>query len=56
MRRGFKSWAEKKSIEFRRILGLQPFSAMPALRLAAHLGVIVIVPSAIPGIPAGVVK
>lgn len=56
MRRGFKSWAEKKSIEFRRILGLQPLSAMPALRLAAHLGVIVIAPSAIPGIPAEVVK
>jgi len=56
MRRGFKSWAEKKSIEFRRILGLQPLSAMPALRLAAHLGVIVIGPSAIPGIPAEVVK
>ena len=29
---------------------------MPALRLAAHLGVIVIGPSAIPGIPAEVVK
>jgi Zn-dependent peptidase ImmA (M78 family) len=56
VRRGFKSSAETKSIEFRGILGLQTLSAMPALRLAAHLGVIVIGPSSIPGISAEVVN
>ncbi|MGH7984309.1 MAG: ImmA/IrrE family metallo-endopeptidase [Candidatus Udaeobacter sp.] len=56
MRRGFKTWAERKSIDLRRLLGLQPLSPLPALRLAAHLSVIVIPPSAIPGIPADVLK
>ena len=40
-RRGFKSQCERRSIEFRRNLGLQPADALSADKLAEHLGVTV---------------
>jgi len=40
-RRGFKSQCERRSVEFRRHLGLQPTDALSADDLATHLGVTV---------------
>lgn len=40
-RRGFKSQCERRSVEFRRHLGLQPTDALSADALAEHLGVTV---------------
>lgn len=40
-RRGFKSQCERRSVEFRRNLGLQPADALSADKLAEHLGVTV---------------
>lgn len=40
-RRGFKSQCERRSVEFRRQLGLEPIDPLPADRLAEHLGVTV---------------
>lgn len=40
-RRGFKSQCERRSVEFRRHLGLQPADALSADALARHLGVTV---------------
>ena len=55
MRRGFKTWAERTAIECRSRLGLPPFSPLPAARLAASLGVVVIGPTDVPGLPENVV-
>lgn len=40
-RRGLKSQCERRSVELRRSLGLQPTDALPADTLAEHLGVTV---------------
>lgn len=37
--RGFKSWCEKLSLEFRAKLDLEPADPLPARALAAHLGI-----------------
>jgi len=37
--RGFKSWCEKLSLEFRAKLGLEPIDPLPARDLATHLGI-----------------
>ncbi len=38
-RRGYKSWCEATSIQYRTVLGLDPAAPMPVLKLAKHLGV-----------------
>jgi hypothetical protein len=38
-RRGFKSWCETTSLQFRTALGLSRTDALPAARLADHIGV-----------------
>ena len=38
-RRGFKSWCETTAVQFRMALGLAASNALPAARLAAHIGV-----------------
>lgn len=50
MRHGFKTWAEKTATEYRRRVGLAPFSPLSALRLATTLGVFVIGPADVPGL------
>lgn len=49
MQRGFKTWAEQEAIAQRRNLGLGANAPLPALQLAAHLGITVISPGHIPG-------
>ena len=50
-RRGFKSQCERRSVEFRRNLGLQPADALSADKLAEHLGVTVWSVSDVAGLP-----
>lgn len=49
-RRGFKTWAEKKSVEFRNSLNLKPWAPLSALELAIHLNVKVITQDKIVGL------
>jgi Zn-dependent peptidase ImmA (M78 family) len=49
--RGFKSWAERTSQNFRRDFGLQPHSPLQPALLATHLDVRLCTPKEIPGLP-----
>jgi Zn-dependent peptidase ImmA (M78 family) len=49
--RGFKSWAERTSQNFRRDFGLQVYSPLDPALLAAHLDVTLCTPKEIPGLP-----
>ena len=49
-RRGFKSWCEATSLQFRVALGLRPTDPLPAARLAAHIGARVVTPREVPGL------
>lgn len=49
MRRGFKAWAEQEAIVQRGHLGLGAHVPLPALQLAAYLGIIIVSPEHIPG-------
>jgi hypothetical protein len=48
MQRGFKTWAEHEAIEQRRHLGLDANMPLPALQLAAYLGITIVSPEHIP--------
>lgn len=50
MRRGFKSWAEKKAVELRNELSIEYYEKLPGLDLAQHLGIQLIEPNNIPGL------
>ena len=50
MRRGFKSWAERKSIEFRKELLKDYYEKLGAIELAKHLDIVLIEPNDIPGL------
>ena len=50
MRRGFKTWAERKSAEMRAALRLPGHSSLSAMLLAQHLELIVIDPAQLTGI------
>ena len=50
MRRGFKSWSEKASAEFRAHLGLGLAEPLDPRDLARHLGVLVWTPHDVPGL------
>lgn len=50
LKRGFKADAERIAKQYRLELGLKEYDPLPALQLAKHLGVRIIVPSEIPGI------
>jgi Zn-dependent peptidase ImmA (M78 family) len=52
MRRGFKSQAEDKAVELRKLLGLTARDCLPARKLAAALGIVLKAPREIPGMPA----
>ena len=54
MRRGFKTWAERMSGELRQALTLAIHAPLPARRLAAYLGHLVILPGEIPDLPQSV--
>ena len=41
LRRGFKAQCERRSVEVRKLMGIGPTGALPALHLATHLGVTV---------------
>lgn len=55
MRRGFKTWAEKIAVEQRGLLLLKSHLPMPARSLGKHLGIAIITPLEILGIPEPVV-
>jgi Zn-dependent peptidase ImmA (M78 family) len=55
MKRGFKSWAEAKSLELRRLCKLPGLSPLPARTLALKLGIDVVAPDQVPGIPVDVI-
>jgi Zn-dependent peptidase ImmA (M78 family) len=50
MKRGFKKWAEQKSEDLRKELGLVPSSPLKAATLATHLNIEVLNPAEIPHI------
>ena len=50
MRRGFKSWCEKASAEFRSHLGLGLAERLDPRDLARHLGVLIWTPHDVPGL------
>ena len=50
-RRGFKSWCESTSLQYRAVLGLEPTEPLPAARLAAHLAIRVLEIEKVPGLP-----
>lgn len=54
--RGFKSWCERVATAMRVGLGIAAHAPLPARRLADHLGVAVITPHDVPGIPREVLK
>lgn len=56
LRRGFVTWCENAARGYRRDLGLQPFDALDPLKLAVLLGVAVLLPAEIPGIPKDTLK
>ena len=43
-KRGFKTFAEKKSVELREKLGIKPSYPLPAEKLAEHLNVPILFP------------
>jgi Zn-dependent peptidase ImmA (M78 family) len=49
--RGFKSWAERTSQNFRREFGLQPPSPLSPAELAAYLDIHLCTPGDVPGLP-----
>lgn len=51
-KRGFKTLAENKSIEFRKVLGIGPSLPLPGITLANHLNVKVLYPDSIKGLEA----
>jgi hypothetical protein len=55
MKRGFKSWAEAKSLELRRLCNVPTLSPLPARTLAQKLGIDVVAPDQISGIPVDVI-
>jgi Zn-dependent peptidase ImmA (M78 family) len=50
-RRGFKSWCESTSLQYRTVLGLEAAAPLPARKLAAHIGVRVLGIEEVPGLP-----
>jgi IrrE N-terminal-like domain len=54
LERGFKSWAERTSINLRTDLGLRPFEPLLPAQLASYLEIHLCTPLDIPGIPQNV--
>jgi Zn-dependent peptidase ImmA (M78 family) len=55
MKRGFKSWAEQKSLELRRLCRVPTLSPLAARTLASKLGGVVLAPNEIPEMPGDIV-
>ena len=53
--RGFKAWAERTSLAFRRELGLSSDEPLPPEELIAHLGIALWTPRDVPGLPEEVI-
>jgi Zn-dependent peptidase ImmA (M78 family) len=51
LERGFKSWCERSALATRKELSIEAHAPLPARRLAAHLGAILLTPSDLPGLP-----
>jgi hypothetical protein len=54
LERGFKAWAERTAIAIRLDLGLAPTAALNPAALAAHLGVQLLRPDEIEGLPSDI--
>lgn len=52
MKRGFKTWAEKQAVFWRREVNLEPWALLPSLTLAARLKVKIIGPDEVEGLSA----
>jgi hypothetical protein len=50
LRRGFKSWADKKAVEYRNVLGKNYYAILSARELADYLDIDIITPREIPGL------
>lgn len=50
LKRGFKAKAERTSLAYRKELGLKDHDPMPAIGLALHMGIRILLPFEIPGI------
>jgi Zn-dependent peptidase ImmA (M78 family) len=51
LRRGFVTWCENAAKGYRRDLGLRTFDALDPRKLAALLGITILFPAEIPGVP-----
>ena len=49
-RRGFKSWCESASLQYRAVLGLEPTGPLPVAKLAVHLAIRVLEVEQVPGL------
>lgn len=56
MRHGFKTWAENEAAAHRRALDRHEVAALSAVDLAADLGILVVGPAAVPGMPPEVLR
>ena len=56
MRRGFKSWSERTSGEYRSQLGLNLAEALEPRELADHIGILVWTPRDVPGLSTGSIE
>jgi Zn-dependent peptidase ImmA (M78 family) len=56
LERGFKSWAERTALAFRRELRLAPHDPLKPESLAEHLGIVLYTPYNIDGIPKGIIR
>lgn len=51
LERGFKAWSERTSVAIRKELGLAQLDPLSPERLAEHLGILLVTPADIPGMP-----
>jgi hypothetical protein len=51
LERGFKSWCERSALATRTELSIEPHAPLAARKLAEHLGVSLLTPKDIPGLP-----
>lgn len=56
LERGFKAWCERSAQSLRAELTLEPHRPLAARQLAGHLGVELITPAVVPGLPADALK
>jgi Zn-dependent peptidase ImmA (M78 family) len=56
LERGFKAWAERTSLSFRRELGVPPHGSVDPFALAKYLDARLLTPNEVPNVPADVLQ